>query len=68
MTVKELKRRLEAMDDNMQIVVAHDAEGNEFSPLNDVGTGEYHQFFVLVNNDRRSKKQVPKDVVVLWPE
>lgn len=41
MTVAELRKALEAFDDDHLVVMAKDAEGNSYSPLSDAGAGMY---------------------------
>ena len=41
MTVKELKKVLQSVPDNYQVVLAGDSEGNHFSPLTDIIDCEY---------------------------
>jgi hypothetical protein len=41
MTVAELRKALEAFDDDHLVVMAKDAEGNSYSPLADAGAGMY---------------------------
>jgi hypothetical protein len=41
MTVKQLKEVLAGLPDDMLIVISKDAEGNDYSPLSNLTTGEY---------------------------
>jgi len=41
MNVKKLREMLEGLDDNLEVVLAKDSEGNDFSPLADVDRGRY---------------------------
>jgi len=41
MNVKELREILKNVDDDVEIVIAKDGEGNDFSPLSGMATGEY---------------------------
>lgn len=41
MTVKQLKNKLENLNDNDIVVMSKDAEGNGFSPLADLSEGSY---------------------------
>jgi hypothetical protein len=36
MTVKQLKEALETLPDDMQVVMSKDAEGNDFSPVDEI--------------------------------
>lgn len=38
MTIKELKELIKDLPDDMEIIMQKDAEGNGYSPLEDVGT------------------------------
>ena len=41
MTVRELKKALEGFDDDDQVVMSKDGEGNDYSPLADRGSDRY---------------------------
>jgi hypothetical protein len=45
MTVKELKKALEHLPDDQQVIIAKDTEGNAYSPL----SGHFHGFYVPDN-------------------
>lgn len=36
MTVQDLKKELDKLDDNMLVVISKDSEGNSYSPLSEV--------------------------------
>jgi hypothetical protein len=71
MTKKQLWRELAGVPDDAELVMASDAEGNEFRPLAEVAEGVYipisderGDFF---NNDEESDGEgIP--AVCLWPE
>lgn len=41
MTVGDLKKRLQGMDNSLQVVLSADAEGNSYSPLTVTLVGNY---------------------------
>ena len=67
MTVKELRHLLADWPDHLEVIVSHDAEGNEFSPLHEVQQGEYTPMRVHLTNDQRGKNQKTRPALILWP-
>lgn len=62
MTVKQLIEALKKLPEDSTVMVAHDEEGNHFSPLDEVEKGDWD---VL---DEECRWNHPTDVaVVLWP-
>ena len=65
MKVKDLKKVLEDLPDDLLVIMSKDGEGNGFSPLSDIGVYLYKE-----NNswsgeiDSESEK---KNCVCLWP-
>jgi hypothetical protein len=75
MTVKQLKEALETLPDDMQVVMSKDAEGNDFSPVDEAGTGFYHPGSTWSGTfnahlDPNCEVPMPESVcnaVCLWP-
>ena len=74
-TVSELKQWLSQFDDDMLVVLAHDSEGNEFSPLGDYSTGYYIEESMDVGDFVTDEDLKEEDInvdgapraVLLWP-
>ena len=65
LTVKDLKHLLADQPDELEIVVAHDAEGNSFSPLYEVSKEKAESLRPI---PRRTKTVPPAGtVLVIWP-
>ncbi len=41
MTIKELIEQLKTFDQNLKVIMSKDGEGNNYSPLDDIGIGVY---------------------------
>ena len=73
MNVKDLKRFIEGLPDDMLVVLAKDAEGNDFSPLADSSVGYYfpattwHGDFVGGDNDEDDRPEGECNAVCLGP-
>ena len=68
MTVADLIRRLQQCEPNALVVLASDAEGNDFAPLDTANPtdGEAYSFGRFTNTQRQQMKQA--GAVVLWPQ
>jgi hypothetical protein len=71
MNKKQLWRELAGVPDDAELVMASDAEGNEFRPLAALGTGSYvgrgkYRGGDFFNDDEEGGEGVP--AVCLWPE
>ena len=65
LTVKDLKNLLKDQPDDLEVVVAHDAEGNGFSPLYEVSKEKAEN---LDQIPRRMRTVPPAGtVLVIWP-
>lgn len=67
-TVAKLRAMLAEMPDNAVVVLASDAEGNEFSPMHGASRAETIPTYVRLLNDRRGKDQRAKPCLILWPQ
>lgn len=69
MTVAELIQLLGNYPQDHQVILAKDAEGNEFSPLSDLDTAEYEAestWSGYIKYEDEDNEIVPNSVV-LWP-
>jgi len=72
MTVKELIEKLQAIPGDRLVVMSKDAEGNEYSPLDDV-RGGYYRAETTWTGDFTSRPEdaeemgAKQEVVCLWP-
>ena len=65
MNVKELKELLGDIDDDFEIIVSSDGEGNEFKALDDISfehVENSEDYFIELIDDKNGEK-----VLVLWP-
>lgn len=80
MTVKDLIEKLSRLNPDFQVVLSRDEEGNRFSPLNKLTTGQYEpdtdykgEFYesqLVRNNDEMGEIEIPQEqhnTVCLWP-
>lgn len=77
MKVKDLKAILSTLDDEIEIVMAKDEEGNDYSPLAETSLGVYQpestwsgEFFAYENMENEDYAQPTENVVpaiCLWP-
>ena len=81
MKIKELKELINSLPDDMEIYVASDEEGNDFSKLNYISSNEYvvEDFydnvsvgaFILSPDDDNDKEIIEKhnlkESLVIWP-
>ena len=71
MTVRDLKLMLEEWDENLVVLMSSDSEGNQFSPLAEIGDGLGVQATAwewdVFNLDEQDEAPNAKPVVVLWP-
>lgn len=76
MKIKELKKLIEHLPDNMLVVVSSDAEGNSYAPLHTISNED--DGFVYYPEDREirspddldeGEKMPPggKKCIVIWP-
>ena len=69
MKVKQLIKELSGIDENTEIVMSKDGEGNDFSPLSDISLGHYEadctwsgQYY---DDDEKTEKSIK--AICLWP-
>lgn len=72
MTVRELRALLSDQPDDRPVVLAKDAEGNDFSPLSDWGEGYYTARStwggnVCNLNEPEERGENAVHALVLWP-
>jgi hypothetical protein len=75
MTIKDLRMALGGLPDSMQIVVSKDAEGNSFSPLEDIAIGIYTADSTWSGDftswaDDAGEEEIPEgecNTVCFWP-
>jgi hypothetical protein len=63
MTVKELKKLLESQPDSLVVVLASDAEGNDFRRLHEIELGRDQTRGALATEGGKAKV-----ALILWPE
>ena len=72
-TVKELIELLETLDPNYKVIMSKDSEGNGFSPVSEIGSGEWvarskWSGEVLSKEDcEENGDEYEEDCIVLWP-
>ena len=75
MTVKELRKLLFEVDDDLEVIMSKDGEGNGFSPFSDLGEAYYVADSKwsgdVYNEDDLEDCGIDKDeakkCIVLWP-
>lgn len=65
MTVAELRKALEAFPDELQVVSSKDAEGNGFSPVDELGVGNYEPDSTY--SGEFNDGSVHHNAVCIWP-
>ncbi len=72
MTVKDLRRMLTLVPDDATVIVAKDAEGNGFKPLDNLEAGNFERaggqgHFISEDEMREDQVSFPFNAVCLWP-
>lgn len=68
MTVKELKLHLTNIDDDLEIIIQKDSEGNDYSPLDGIDvSGGYVPYNKWSGEMAYSEDSLSKKVLVLFP-
>lgn len=67
MTVGQLCEALSGMDSDTLVVLSKDGEGNEFSPLSEVGKGRYRADTTWSGELIEGEDDGAVKAVVLWP-
>lgn len=79
MVVGDLRKQLEGLDDDLEVIISTDAEGNDFMSLDDVELSEYREadgVVEIVEEEERIEAEEDDDTeylesilpcLILWP-
>lgn len=75
MTVRELIKMLEILDQDSLVIISADAEGNDYSPMDDYSTGLYWANTTWSGDFHSDREELEEDeeepsgvkCVCLWP-
>lgn len=71
MKVKDLIKKLQKLDQNSEVVMSRDSEGNGFSPLEDVEAGVYVPVKTwcgeFCSGPKERRVHINPGAVCLWP-
>ncbi len=65
MTIKQLKNKIEKMDDNLTVILSSDSEGNSFNILNDLSLASYKEKDYSLEIDEVN--EFKKKCVIFYP-